>query len=395
MISISVRRACLALALVSAAATAGEAQRIVLPGEDRILPGEARTLFTIGAEDGESWETFAGISNVAFDRADRLYVLDGPASRVLVFGPDGRFLRQLGREGDGPGELRGALAMDVTPDGRVVVLDLRAGALSVWHADGRFDRRVTPEGRPVRAPMAGLSLLPSGGVVLAEANPVLAAADGTHRSTHAPLVHLPLDGAPAVAFFDIPGETTVSQRTTEQAGGRFTVRAHIAGPPAFSPAVAYGALPDGTVALTFSSGYTIRIVDTRGRTLRYLQRPILARPVTDADRRALREDIAARLAASGTGTTAPASEPRTADSVAVIRRMRVTDGGRIWVQRGRDDWFGHGPIDLLDPAGRYLGTLRGQPMPDAVSASGRAAYIERDALDVPRVVVRQLPAGWR
>jgi hypothetical protein len=44
--------------------------------------------------------------------------------------------------------------------------------------------------------------------------------------------------------------------------------------------------------------------------------------------------------------------------------------------------------------GRYLGTVRGLRLPAAISATGRAAFLERDGDDVERVVVRQLPAGW-
>jgi hypothetical protein len=34
-------------------------------------------------------------------------------------------------------------------------------------------------------------------------------------------------------------------------------------------------------------------------------------------------------------------------------------------------------------------------MPDAISATGRAAYVEKDDMDVEKVVVRALPPAWR
>jgi hypothetical protein len=83
-----------------------------------------------------------------------------------------------------------------------------------------------------------------------------------------------------------------------------------------------------------------------------------------------------------------------ADTVRAIQGMIVTPSGKIWVERTPANIGDPGPIDLLTPDGRYLGTLNGTKLPEAVSATGRAVYLERDADDVERVVVRQLPPGW-
>ncbi|HEX2189597.1 MAG TPA: hypothetical protein VHG51_11895, partial [Longimicrobiaceae bacterium] len=62
----------------------------------------------------------------------------------------------------------------------------------------------------------------------------------------------------------------------------------------------------------------------------------------------------------------------------------------IWVERTGESWGEPGPIDVVTAEGRYLGTVTGQALPDAFSASGRAAYVERDEDGVQRVAVRQL-----
>jgi hypothetical protein len=74
--------------------------------------------------------------------------------------------------------------------------------------------------------------------------------------------------------------------------------------------------------------------------------------------------------------------------------MIVTPSGKLWVERTPPTIGDAGPIDILTPDGRYLGTMRGLQLPAAVSATGRAAYLVRDENEVERVVVRQLPAGW-
>ena len=40
-----------------------------------------------------------------------IIVLDGQAKELMVFSPDGNLVRTLGREGEGPGEIKGAVAL--------------------------------------------------------------------------------------------------------------------------------------------------------------------------------------------------------------------------------------------------------------------------------------------
>jgi hypothetical protein len=84
-----------------------------------------------------------------------------------------------------------------------------------------------------------------------------------------------------------------------------------------------------------------------------------------------------------------------AETMPVLSGMRTDITGRIWAQRENGDLFAPGPIDLITAAGQYLGTLSAQPLPDAVSRSGLAAYITRDEeYGIEQVVVKRLPAQW-
>jgi hypothetical protein len=49
----------------------------------------------------------------------------------------------------------------------------------------------------------------------------------------------------------------------------------------------------------------------------------------------------------------------------------------------------NGPIDVISPDLRYLGTLPPQELPDAFGPGGRAAYVVEDEVGVSRVVVRE------
>src|SRR5262245_32371920 len=94
-------------------------QRVTVPAQDRILTEKATTQFASGAEDGENWELLSSVRQVAFDANENLYVLDGGNYRVLMFSPSGKFIRQIGKQGSGPGELLLPVSMAVTTDGRV------------------------------------------------------------------------------------------------------------------------------------------------------------------------------------------------------------------------------------------------------------------------------------
>ena len=76
----------------------------------------------------------------------------------------------------------------------------------------------------------------------------------------------------------------------------------------------------------------------------------------------------------------------------VIRRVRTTWDGRIWVMRRGDEFFEDGPVDVLTADGDYIGTYPADAtkMPNAFGPDGLAASIELDELDVATVVVRRV-----
>lgn len=77
----------------------------------------------------------------------------------------------------------------------------------------------------------------------------------------------------------------------------------------------------------------------------------------------------------------------------VLMALETTWTGKIWAQRRGDAPSEGGPIDVVTPAGQYVGTFETgvTEMPDAFGPDGLAAYIETDEFDVPIIVVRRLP----
>jgi len=307
------------------------------------------------------------------------------------------------------------VGLTVLGDGSVAVLDLAHQKLTLFGTDGRFRRTVAwqPQwGMPERE----ISAEPRGGVV-AMLRPGLF--PGTRRPPGAAqtrtLSRVSLAGAGAAETLIPVPDNAVTESRVDGGGGERRVNFRMMGPPEFAPVTRWGVLPGGGVALTHTQLYTVKVLDARGRVVRLLQRPVPVRRPTERDRERARRQVRERMQSGrgmimitrggpgGGGAPPPISreqieqrvrELRFADTVRTIQGMIVTPSGKLWVERTPAAIGDDGPIDILTPDGRYLGTLRGTPLPAAVSATGRAAYFLRDENEVERVVVRQLPAGW-
>lgn len=409
----------LALGALLAAAPVYAQQVVRLPAQDRNVGGRITTVFGIGTTEGRSWEMLNNAEAAAFDRADNLYVLDRGNQRVLVFDRAGRFVRQLGKRGGGPGEFEVPVGLTVLGDGSLAVLDLAHQNVTIFGADGRFRRTVAwrPEwGMPERE----IAAEPRGGVVAMLRPGIFLGPNGPPRVPSATqartLTRITLAGEGASErLMEVP-DNAITENKVDQDGRGQRVSFRMMGPPEFAPLTRWGVLPDGGVAITHTQGYVVKVLDARGRVIRTLQRPVPVRRPSERDREAARDRVRERMQSGrgmimitrggpggGGGAPPPISreqieqrvrELQFADTVRTIQGMIVTPSGKIWVERTPPTVGDPGPIDILTPDGRYLGTLRGTVLPAAVSATGRAAYFLRDENEVERVVVRQLPAGW-
>ncbi len=86
-------------------------------------------------EESQFFERMGSIS-VDADAKGNVYVLDNGNYRVQVFSPAGKFVRSIGREGEGPGEMKLPMHMAVNGAGQVAVYDLATRRATVFKADG-------------------------------------------------------------------------------------------------------------------------------------------------------------------------------------------------------------------------------------------------------------------
>lgn len=418
----------IAAASLLAAASASAQQISHVPAKDKVIAGSLATEFAIGAEDGEDWELLSRVMGAAFDAKDNLYVLDAGNHRVLVFDARGRFVRSIGKKGGGPGELLSPVGVAVTRDGYVAVTDLGRPGVSLFKPDGSFAKNlVLGDSLGVPNPQNSAQAHPAGGIVV-RSNPLImrarAAAEGELRGPTgprlSPITWLKADGKSVrLAAFELP---SLTPKVNEGgSANRRSVSVRIS-QPAFAPPTLWGVLPGGTVALADEAAYRIRLVKN-GKVERVIERAIAVRKATEPDKQRARQ-LRKQAMKTGTGmviamrtdgpggasssiSTGSSGGPRISDAeieeqlremtfmehVPTLQRMVVDHKGRMWIERAGKRVGDNGPIDIIDGAGNYIGTVNTK-LPAAFSPTGRAVYIERDDLDVEKVVVRKLPAAW-
>ncbi len=87
---------------------------------------------TIGDVDTDDENlAFNSPIDMAVDDAGSVYILDNGNQRIQVFGPDGRYVRTIGRKGQGPGEFSSPNSIDIDGEGRLYVLDDRQKRIQV------------------------------------------------------------------------------------------------------------------------------------------------------------------------------------------------------------------------------------------------------------------------
>lgn len=325
-------------------------------------------LLSLGGKDTDE-ESFyrVGSSIVGTDGRGNIHVLDRPAYRIQVFDSAGRHLRTLGREGDGPGELRRPWVLTVASDGRVAVVDMGKRSLMQWGPDGELlegprmpdgyfggEVRWTPSGTvfPLQDRQGQrLALVPASGDAR-----VLAA--------------LPATDLEAIEL--------------ESCGMAFSGMA-----PVFSPSLVW-TTSGSTVVVTAGPEYVVDVF-VEGERVRSLRRTVSPRTAT--------AEMAEASLGDGMRVGTPAGE-RVCDVAEVVEQrgfapllpaleaLALAPDGTLWAQRYTVD-DEPGAVDLFDPEGRYLGTLPpGSPFPIAFLPGSRMLVAERDELDVERLEVR-------
>ena len=422
-------------------------------GEDRPLEADFEEVYRIGGIAAEGWDAFTEIADLGFDARGHLYIRDGSGSstRVLMVDEFGGLAAEIGRSGDGPEEIREAGHMVARPEGGVVIVDDGHRAFLVFAADGSFERALRfPDAGvaavsyalAVRAAREGNTLFLTRSPSARVSERQVSVATGDRTIYRVPLDEGEGEEAATIPFAEAwetrpPREVEVAPTDpSDMFGALESMLAY------FEPGLVFDVFPGGAVAFSDSSAYTIKIQALAGGAPRVVGRPIHPEPVTDdlqervrtqalADfesslarqlegagmpdvPEANREAVAAMMSSVLDGLRGVIENARFMPEVPVVRDLRTTWDGMIWVERWErdplaqiNDAFGgaapteevnaEGWIDVLHPEAGYMGTFprAKMPMPRAFGPGGLVAFVETDEFDVPTIVVRRLPPTIR
>ncbi len=395
-------------ACLLAAIPAHAQETIELPAEDRTLELEFEELYRLGTLAGEEWEQFGHVLNVAFDPAGNLLIFDRLMFEfhgIFLVGPDGRLIREIGRPGEGPGEFGDAAATAVMTDGRVVVADLSRRGYHLFGADGEFERMVRMSGTPGAWRMGPIRAQPGADAIISvpgQATSVIM----TGGAFSGPIV---LPSSLTIERTILSGEwsetDTVAEAWLPPTGiedmdenrQRNAIHTPTHRLPQLAPSLNWRVLPDGRVAFSDSTTWTVKIAEAGAGVVRTIERPFQPRPLTSRMIRADRDRRLRRLEESGPADRVERMRPVIENKdyyheLSVIRGLEVTWDGHIWVLRWGAEPWSDGPIDVVTPDGRYLGSYPAgtTPLPAAFGPGGLAAFIETDELGVQTVVVKRM-----
>lgn len=424
------------------------------PSEDRPLSADFEEVYRIGGIEAEGWDAFTEISDLGFDARGHLYMRDetGSSTRIVAVDGAGALAVEFGRMGGGPGEFRRVGHMVARPDGGAVVVDEGHRAYLLFGADGSFERAIrfadadgaqTAPVERVRHAREGGALFLTRGATARFSQGEASVSTGD-RTVYRVSLDEGEEAAP-VPFAEGWEPRPERQVTTEtedpsdmfgMLGGAYVY---------FSPAMVFDVVPGDGVAYSDSSAFEIKI-ETGRAAPRVVGRPLHPQPVTEQLRErakaraledfdasaeeqfttsglgddvpeAVRAQMAAMMEGMAAGVRDVVENASFMPEVPLVRDLRTTWEGTIWVERWGSDPLAQlnfapggsddpepgeqenagGWIDVLAPGDEYVGTfsLDETAMPGAFGPGGLVAFVETDEFGVPTIIVKRLPETVR
>jgi hypothetical protein len=328
---------------------------------------------------------FGEVVDAAPDPLGRVWVLDRQAKELRVFDAAGRHVRTVGREGAGPGEFRNPIGLTWDAQGRVWVVDTSNQRYEVFDTAGRHVRSH-------RRSVEGWGLPWGGGFDRRGESlyePSYYTDPATRESRHAYIRHrLQGQEVAAVDTFLLPTHESATYEVKFARGSSFR------GVP-YTPALVWHFDGEQGLWMGVNDRYRLYRRALAGDTVRVVEREHRPAAVSAEERdsviASLEEwarpgpDMGGRVSGPLDYGLIPAVKP-------VFRGMVVDDRGYLWVAATAPGAEPGGQWDVLDPEGRYLGSVRMElevfPLPRI--RGNTVVGVRRDELDVPRVVVYRL-----
>ena len=394
------------------------AQRTTRPGapSDTIVrlaqlamhPGIATLVeeLSIGVADGAEQYMFGEIADIALGRDGSIYAFDRQVPAIRQYDSQGKFVRTIGRRGQGPGEYRSTSGIATMRDGRLLLWDTGNWRINVYAADGEvLTQWLTPSGSSSNmvSTYSRALLVDTAGRVITRKT-IFNPADLRNRPT-VWLRYRP-DGSPLDTLHAPPAAREMPELSATS--GRALYSREVP----FAPRRIVTISPLGYLIAGLPDRYAFEIHQPGGPVVS-VRRDVKPEPVSRAERAEARREVEERMRKtdptwSWNGPDIPDVKPLYADIQAGL-------DGRIWVavrpevsprvgassggggvsppssrRPARQLTPGEAPrpalYDVFEPDGRYLGQVQVPAKVSSVVRRGDHVWgVAYDAEDVPRV----------
>ncbi|HUH11706.1 MAG TPA: hypothetical protein VMK65_01295 [Longimicrobiales bacterium] len=358
-------------------------------GEDEGWRVAAEPSVDIGVVEGDEAYQLHRVSDV--DRLSDGTIVVAENTRLRFYDEEGRHLRDVGREGGGPGEFRWIQELQVLPGDTLLVYDGRARRVSILDPQGAVLTTATPRTPDPLRPRSLLGRLDGRftGVVIV---PTEGDAEGFRRDT---LLYVTYDDMGALT-------DTLARGLGQEWFQRTTQTATAGGGVIFN--VEEGTIPFGRsllhalgpkrLVLGQTDGWVLDVRGPDGALQRSLRR-------TDAPPRPLSPDELDRYVAWRLDNPRPSAQParlektlrelRYPETLPVFRALRLDSEGALWTEDFRFPWEEQPRWSVFDADGQLLGHVE-TPAGLSVHAIGPDWVLGtwRDELDVEHVRLHRL-----
>lgn len=282
-------------------------------------------IFRVGAADGADDYWFGALMGMARLSDGTVVAADMHRSRLAFYDRDGRFVRAVGRKGQGPGEHQQIMQLHHLPGDSLLVEDFN-GFAQLFDLRGRFVRRISlaSEGEGMAIMRARRLIGPFG--------------DGTFAATSGGFAIGPGGPPDSMPIFRVAANGTVEDSiltypTGMRMGPRGPVQVVFAAREQFAAAA-------GGLYRAYPSRYRIEIHDRDGRLSRVVTREWAPSPISEEELRAYRESYIGMQGEDGREVPQQLRAQRerileespVADHHPPFLRMLVDRGGNVWLQ---------------------------------------------------------------
>jgi len=224
--------------------------------KDGVVTPKITELWSVGGENDPQGELLNRPFEIRVDKNGFVFVLDWGDTCIRVFDASGKFVRQIGRKGQGPGDFDIPCWFDLDAEGRVHVLDGRSLRITRFDRDGKYlaSFRIEKFASQIR-------LDSSGRIFCAETSRGESELSTEFRKIQQTIsiVRYDPDGKNPVRIGPFKADVIVMK--TDAKGGVFS------GSSPSAPTTGWSVAPDGRIWAGYNGTYEIGVFDPDGKPL--------------------------------------------------------------------------------------------------------------------------------